>query len=294
MFIQFDRLPTAVSITPPLSPLNGTWHGVVADPTQLPQAGHLLLLLPLGQTAVSLANITVPPDHYLLWLTSELVGEPLWLEGVEDRTAALLVWLSPGFVSDMADFLSLPPLLTPLLNGVPLRRGDPLSEVLAMLAEVTAEKRPLAEQEEWLFEIVGQVLRLLSLRHQALLSLTRRKPATRADLLPRLLEARQRIESGYLDALTTADVAAAVGLSEFHFGRLFRAAFDVTVHQFVMRLRLDAARRALVVGDDAGNTAVTAVALHVGYSSLSSFIHAFRRRFGVTPTQYQARHVSQK
>ena len=34
---------------------------------------------------------------------------------------------------------------------------------------------------------------------------------------------------------------------------------------------------------------VTAVALDVGYSSLSSFIHAFRRRFGVTPSYYQNR-----
>ena len=141
----------------------------------------------------------------------------------------------------------------------------------------------LVTVDEGLLEVVGELLRLLRLRQQALAALVQRKQSTVDDLLPRLLQARQLVEARFLDDLQVADVAGAVALSEYYFARLFKAAFSETLYQFVKRLRLDEARHRLL----ASNVAVTELGLQVGYSSLSSFIHAFRRRFGLSPAQYR-------
>ena len=182
----------------------------------------------------------------------------------------------------MADFLSIPADLSDLLHAVPMSQGDMVSRLLGMLAEAC---RLDEDTDELFMDVIGQVLRLLRLRHQTLTSLSQHKQDTTADLLPRLMHARQFIEANYLEPIKTEDVADYVALSEFHFARLFKAAFEVTVHQFVLRLRLNEARHML----EASQQTVTDVSLEVGYSSLSAFIRAFRLQFGMTPSDYRAR-----
>ncbi len=194
-----------------------------------------------------------------------------------------MLLLSPGFILDMAEFLNIPPGFNQLLHNVPLPQGDELSFLLAELAKACAPPAQLALADELLLDIVGEVLRLLRLRQQALDALAQRKQSTINDLLPRLLQARQLVEARFLDDLKVEDVATAVALSEFHFARLFKATFGESLYQFIKRLRLDEARHRLLAND----VPVTELGLQVGYSSLSSFIHAFQRRFGLSPAQYR-------
>ena len=262
------------------SPLNRVWLGRVTRPFALPQLGHLYLVFP-GTTAVSCNNILLQPHQYT-WLTQ--VEEPIVLSGTAVQPEPTLVLLlSPVFVLEMARFLGIPPGLNQLLHNVPLPQGDELSHLLADLVHACTPPENLAAVEELLLEVVGELIRLLRLRQQALVALAPRKQSTVADLLPRLLQARQLVEARFLDDLQVSDVATAVSLSEFHFSRLFKAAFGESLYQFVKRLRLDEARRRLL--DEA--VSVTELSLAVGYSSLSSFIHAFRRRFGLSPAQYR-------
>ena len=262
------------------SPLNRVWFGRVTRPFALPQLGHLYLVFP-GATAVSCNNVLLQPHQYT-WLTQ--VNEPVILSGTAVRPEPTLVLLlSPGFVLEMARFLGIPPGLNQLLHNVPLPQGDELSHLLADLVRACTPPENLAVVEELLLEVVGELIRLLRLRQQALVALAPRKQSTVADLLPRLLQARQLVEARFLDDLQVSDVATAVSLSEFHFSRLFKAAFGESLYQFVKRLRLDEARRRLL--DEA--VGVTELSLAVGYSSLSSFIHVFRRRFGLSPAQYR-------
>jgi AraC-like DNA-binding protein len=210
--------------------------------------------------------------------------EPVMLTGTAVYPGQTLVLLlSPGFILDMADFLKIPPGLNQLLHNVPLPQGDELSYLLAELANACKFPMQLALADELLLDVVGEVLRLLRLRQQALDALAQRKQSTIDDLLPRLLQARQLVEARFLDDLKVEDVAMAVALSEFHFARLFKAAFGESLYQFIKRLRLDEARHHLLAND----VSVTELGLQVGYSSLSSFIHAFRRRFGLSPAQYR-------
>lgn len=98
----------------------------------------------------------------------------------------------------------------------------------------------------------------------------------------RLLVAREVLRARYSEPLPLRDLAAAAGLSEFHFLRAYRAAFGETPHQHFMRLRLEHAKRELARG-----AAVTEVCFDVGYSSLGSFSSLFARVTGQSPRAWQ-------
>ena len=271
--------PLSTDVTDqPISALNTVWIGVPPLTMPLPRLGHLFLVYPLDESRISIAGTVVDRDHYL-FLTHD---EPYQLVNLrpEDTTSrVLMLGVSPGFVEQMADFLDIPAEFGDLLHAIPLPRGDMLSELLQSLALVTDDPD---EADDLFLDIVGQVLQMLRLRHRTLLGLAQYKQTTIIDLMPCMLQARQFIEARYLEPIQTQDVAKHVALSEYHFARLFKSAFDVTVHQYVLRLRLNEARRLL----EASDLRVTDIALEVGYNSLSAFIHAFRRYCGMSPSAY--------
>jgi AraC-like DNA-binding protein len=77
--------------------------------------------------------------------------------------------------------------------------------------------------------------------------------------------------------------AAAVGLSVFHFLRVFAGVVGVTPHQYLVRSRLRRAARLLA--DDARS--ITDVALDVGFGDLSNFVRTFHRAAGVSPRGFR-------
>lgn len=83
--------------------------------------------------------------------------------------------------------------------------------------------------------------------------------------------------------LSVADLAAASGLSPFHFMRCFRATAGITAHAFLVQIRVHQARGRLVHGMPASEAA-----LAVGFSDQSHLIRHFRAAFGVTPGRYAA------
>jgi len=80
------------------------------------------------------------------------------------------------------------------------------------------------------------------------------------------------------------EIARAASFSSFHFQRLFRAIVGETVAQFTRRLRLESAARRLRSRpqDD-----ITGLAYDLGFSSSQNFAKAFKKHFGVSPTQYR-------
>ena len=79
-------------------------------------------------------------------------------------------------------------------------------------------------------------------------------------------------------------LAAAAGLSRFHFLRTFRHTIGMSPHQYLLTLRMRRVATRLIETPDA----VSAIALDAGFNDLSTFNRRFRRLFGVSPLQYRA------
>jgi AraC family transcriptional regulator len=78
-------------------------------------------------------------------------------------------------------------------------------------------------------------------------------------------------------------LAAQVGLSKFHFDRLFKTAMGVSPSRYHINLRMDAAKRLL----RESKQSVVTVALDVGYTNPSHFAQLFRRETGLSPSDYR-------
>lgn len=82
--------------------------------------------------------------------------------------------------------------------------------------------------------------------------------------------------------LTTAAVAGRLRITPRYIQELFEAE-GMTFSKFVREQRLALARRTLADPRYAG-VAISAIAFDVGFGDLSTFNHAFRHRFGATPS----------
>jgi len=73
-----------------------------------------------------------------------------------------------------------------------------------------------------------------------------------------------------------------------HFSRLFRAEFGVPLRKRQTELRLQRARQLLA---DA-NAKILKVAYESGYRHLGQFNAMFKKRFGVTPSEWRQQNLS--
>lgn len=76
-----------------------------------------------------------------------------------------------------------------------------------------------------------------------------------------------------------ADAADAVGVSREHLTRLFRRRLGLAPAAWLRRERLHQAELLL----RGGNQPLAAIAQRCGFATASHFVHAFRKRFGITP-----------
>jgi AraC-like DNA-binding protein len=105
------------------------------------------------------------------------------------------------------------------------------------------------------------------------------------DLLVHLRRARDLADREYAEPLDLDRLAAAAGVSKYHFLRCFAATYGKTPAVYLTERRIERAQDLL----RATNLTVTEVCFLVGYSSLGSFSSTFRRLVGMSPSAYQAR-----
>lgn len=134
---------------------------------------------------------------------------------------------------------------------------------------------PMALEEAGL-TLAARFAEIAAGRDAALTEITARD-RRRASLAALWLDANSEEE---VDLKAAADF---VGLSPFHFLRLFKAAIGVTPHQYLVACRLRHAARRLAAED----TPVSAIAFEVGFGDLSNFVRSFRRAAGVSPGRWR-------
>ncbi|VEP15211.1 Transcriptional regulator, AraC family [Hyella patelloides LEGE 07179] len=130
----------------------------------------------------------------------------------------------------------------------------------------------------------GKVLELLALQFEAittdqnqLKSLSKLKPQT----INRIYHAQDILHHTYYNPPSVIELAQTVGISDRTLQRGFRQLFDTTIIGYITFLRIFQAEKLLRLG----NTTVAEVANAIGYSHLGHFAAAFKRQFGITPSE---------
>jgi AraC family transcriptional regulator len=79
------------------------------------------------------------------------------------------------------------------------------------------------------------------------------------------------------------DLGAMAQMSSYHFTRLFKQSRGLTPRQYVIRCRIEAARRLLARWE----LSITQISQRLGFASHSQFTTFFRKHTGTTPTTYR-------
>lgn len=103
---------------------------------------------------------------------------------------------------------------------------------------------------------------------------------------PRVHEACLILATDLEHRVTLVDAAEAVGLSRFHFARLFRAATGLSIHVYRQRLQLRAAFASCATTP---YRTLSEVAIAAGYASHSHMTASFRRSLRIAPSTVRVR-----
>jgi len=93
------------------------------------------------------------------------------------------------------------------------------------------------------------------------------------------------IQAQYAKPLGLGHIARTVGLSPYHFARLFKAQTKFAPHEFLTVTRLDRAKILLQMS----SRSVKEIGFDCGFRSEVSFVTTFKRRTGLTPTGFRKR-----
>jgi len=85
------------------------------------------------------------------------------------------------------------------------------------------------------------------------------------------------------ERITIDDMARTAMFSKFHFSRIFQRATGISPGRFLSALRLQEAKRLLLVT----SMTVADISHMVGYNSIGTFSSRFRSSVGVAPTEYR-------
>jgi AraC-like DNA-binding protein len=127
------------------------------------------------------------------------------------------------------------------------------------------------------FELLAMYLDLISTDREPIHNATGLRPETIACIH----HAKEILTIQFENSPSLLELAQQVGVSSRTLQRGFQIIFKTTVAGYLTQLRLEKAYRLL----RQGNCKVAEVANTVGYSHLGYFAAAFKRQFGITPSQ---------
>lgn len=151
---------------------------------------------------------------------------------------------------------------------------------LSLLEEI---KRPGLADSLYLESLINLLIIHLLRHHSACdpnINRVSERPST-----SRIQQAIDYIRDCLTQKITVADLAAIVNLSPYHFSRVFQQEVGLTPHQYLIRYRVEEAKRIL----SGKKQAIAEVAQQVGFADQSHLTRHFKQVVGVTPKQFIAK-----
>lgn len=287
-----DELPIWVPGTLTVDSASMSWAGVRL--VGYKYAGSDVAIPPLRDYLLVTYREGATPMHRRCsgaWQTNEMLPGSIsflshaqqshwrWSENIE----VLHLYLSPEMVAKAASDLYQREISEVNLRDV-LRADDP---ILAGLVAGFAQETKQGGLGSGLYvQSLQQAVSIHLLRHYAEVAF--REPETRGRLSShQCRRLTSYVEDNLERAVTLAELAGTVSLSIFHFTRKFRTTFGCPPHVYVMRRRLDMAKRLLARPE----LPLKVVAVMCGFSDQSHMTRVFRTILDTTPAGYR-RHIT--
>jgi len=93
---------------------------------------------------------------------------------------------------------------------------------------------------------------------------------------------KRYLDVNFYNTIDLKDLALLQGFSRYHLLRLFKLYYGVTPRQYQIRKRIDKAKKNLING-----WKVSESCYDVGFQSVTTFSTLFKRKTGMTPTEFQ-------
>ncbi len=110
------------------------------------------------------------------------------------------------------------------------------------------------------------------------------KKETKRDHAQRVNEILYQIHLDIAKEHSVESLASLASMSPFHFNRVFKKIVGESLHTYIRRVRLEHSANALLFNP---GSSVAEILRNSGFVSNSSFTHAFKEHFGVTPTKWR-------
>ena len=135
--------------------------------------------------------------------------------------------------------------------------------------------------EEIFLELAGSVITFEFENLRKLNALSSLRISTKKEILKRLLQGKNYIDENFKEKIDVKDIARASCLSEFHFYRSFKEAFGISPHNYLIKKRLNEAKKLLLKN----NSSVGEIAFKCGFVDIHSFSKTFKKHFGYSPSE---------
>lgn len=289
--VRHTQTPADPFPTPPITSSRALgWEGLVVERYQYPGAEYKVpplamhaLVLQLGQP-LRMSQRRDGKTHHGAFLTHQLALIPAGLANHcwhTDSVDAVFLTLDPQFVARTAEAVGADSRRVEVINNFGARDPQLQSLALALLQEAQA---PGLGGRLYVESLANQ-LAIHLLRYYALAAHPLPDLLTGQGLAPAPLQQVLSFINDQLDQdLSLAAMAAVAHLSPYHFARLFKQAVGQSPHQYVIRQRVEAAKRLLASG-----LPTAQVAAEAGFADYSHLARHFKRLVGLPPSEFQRR-----